>query len=84
VLLGAQVYLVSSWYFYSQGHSFGNRMLVNCTPVIAVGLAALLTSLAQRPRLRLLALGTGIGLVAVNLLLMGLWAAGRIGPLKPT
>lgn len=83
VLLAAQTYLVSSWYFFSQGHSFGNRMLVNCTPVIAIGLAALLTALAPRPRLRFVALTAGIGLVGMNLLLMALWAAGRIGPLSP-
>jgi hypothetical protein len=81
-LLAVQIYLVSSWYFYSQGHTFGNRMLVNCTPVIAIGLAALLTSLSRRPRLRLAALVAGIVLVAVNVLLMALWAAGRIGPLS--
>jgi hypothetical protein len=81
-LLAVQIYLVSSWYFYSQGHAFGNRMLVNCTPVIAIGLAALLTSLAHRPRLRQAALVAGLGLVAVNLMLMALWAAGRIGPLS--
>jgi hypothetical protein len=81
-LLALQLYLVSSWYFYSQGHSFGNRMLVNCTPVIAIGLAGLLTSLDPRPRARAAVLAIGIGLVAVNLLWMALWATGRIGPLS--
>ena len=31
VVVGLQVYMVSSWFFLSQGHTFGNRMLVNCT-----------------------------------------------------
>jgi hypothetical protein len=57
-------------------------MLVNCTPVIAIGLAGLLTSLDPRPRARAAVLAIGIGLVAVNLLWMALWATGRIGPLS--
>ena len=52
VVVGLQVYLVSSWYFVSQGHTFGNRMLVNCTVFFAVGLAALLDAAGRRPQLR--------------------------------
>jgi hypothetical protein len=81
-LLATQIYIVSSWYFYSQGHAFGNRMLVNCTVVMAVGLAALLTSIEPHRRVRRAALIAGLGLVAVNLLLIGLWVTGRIGPLS--
>jgi hypothetical protein len=80
-LLALQLYLVSSWHFYSQGHTFGNRMLVNCTVVLAVGLAALLTALGPRRTLRRAAIAAGGLLVAWNLALMALWAAGRIGPL---
>ena len=46
VVVGLQLYIVSSWFFVSQGHTFGNRMLVNCTVFFAVGLAALLTATA--------------------------------------
>ena len=52
VVVGVQVYMVSSWFFVSQGHTFGNRMLVNCTVFFAVGLAALLTATADSARLR--------------------------------
>lgn len=33
-----QWYLVSSWWASSQGHSFGNRMLISCSPMFALGL----------------------------------------------
>jgi hypothetical protein len=80
-LLAMQLYLVSSWYFYSQGHTFGNRMLVNCTVVLAVGLAAVLTALRPRPAMRRAALISCCVLVGLNIVAMVLWSAGRIGPL---
>ena len=81
-LFAMQLYLVSSWYFYSQGHTFGNRMLVNCTVVLAVGLAAVLTALRPRPALRRAALVLGCALVVLNVVAMALWSTGRIGPLS--
>ena len=36
--IAAQWYLVSSWYYVSQGHTFGNRMLTNCTVFFVAGL----------------------------------------------
>ena len=86
--------LVSSWYFVSQGHSFGNRMLTNCTVLFAVGLAEVLrwtggtgwsgrsgsTGWSGGAMRRVVLLSCGLA-VAVNLALIGLWALGRIGPL---
>jgi hypothetical protein len=77
--VAAQWYLVSSWYFVSQGHSFGNRMLTNCTVLFAVGLAEVLAWTGGAMR-RAVLLVCGLA-VAVNLTLIGLWALGRIGPL---
>jgi hypothetical protein len=79
--VGLQVYIVSSWYFVSQGHTIGNRMLVNCTVFFAVGLAAVLTATAHRPRLRVTIQAAGVLLVGLNGLLMFLWSRGAIGPL---
>lgn len=81
ILVGLQLYLVSSWFFLSQGHAFGNRMLVNCTVFFAVGLAAVLAAAGQRPRWRAAIQAAGVVLVGVNLLLMWLWSRGAIGPL---
>jgi hypothetical protein len=81
VVVGLQVYMVSSWFFLSQGHTFGNRMLVNCTVFFAVGLAALLDAAGTRPQLRVAIQGAGVLLVGLNMLLMWLWTRGLIGPL---
>ena len=81
LLLAVQVYMVSSWFFLSQGHTFGNRMLVNCTVFIAVGVAALLVALRERPTLHRAWLAICAALVGVNVVLMGLWTLGLIGPL---
>jgi len=80
-MIGLQIYLVASWYFVSQGHTFGNRMLVNCTVFFVVGLAALMATAAARPPLRRAIQVVGILLVGVNLWLMWLWTRGGIGPL---
>jgi hypothetical protein len=81
IVVAVQVYMVSSWFFQSQGHTFGNRMLVNCTVFFAVGLAALLAATARLPQLRLTIQAVGVLLVGVNVLLMWLWSRGAIGPL---
>jgi hypothetical protein len=79
--IAIQWYLVSSWYFVSQGHTFGNRMLTNCTVLFAAGLAKVFqetrgTRGAHGALLVVCALA-----VSINLALIGLWALGRIGPL---
>lgn len=79
--IAVQVYLVSSWFFLSQGHTFGNRMLVNCTVFFVVGLASLLAAAGKRPQVRLSIQAAGVLLVGVNLLLMWLWTRGVIGPM---
>ena len=81
LMVAVQVYLVASWYFVSQGHAFGNRMLVNCTVFFVVGLTALLDAARDRPRLRAGLLAAGVLLAGANLLLMWLWTRGAVGPL---
>jgi hypothetical protein len=81
VLLALQIYMVSSWFFLSQGHTFGNRMLVNCTVFFAVGIAALVAAARARPELRAALLTLCVLLAGVNVILMGLWSRGLIGPL---
>lgn len=81
VVFGVQIYVVSSWSFVSQGHTFGNRMLVNCTVFVAVGLAAVLVSAAAHPRMRAAMLAVGVLLVGANVWLMWLWTRGLVGPL---
>lgn len=81
-IVAVQIYLVSSWYFVSQGHTFGNRMLVNCTVFFVVGMAALMATARARPGLRQAIQATGVVLVGANVLLMWLWTRGGIGPLR--
>jgi len=40
--LAIQVYVVASWHEWWQGDAFGARMLINCAPILALGLAALI------------------------------------------
>jgi hypothetical protein len=84
-----QWYVVSSWYFVSQGHTFGNRMLTNCTVLLVAGLAEMLRRVrsgatgatgATGARAALLALC--VAAILTNFVLIGLWAVGRIGPLS--
>lgn len=42
LLFAIQVYLVSAWWSYTQGHTFGNRMMVNSTMVLGLGLMEVL------------------------------------------
>jgi len=81
-MIGLQIYLVASWYFVSQGHTFGNRMLVNCTVFFVVGLAGFLVTAASRPLLRRAIQSVGVVLVGINVWLMWLWTRGGIGPLQ--
>ncbi len=50
---GTQWYIVSAWGYVSQGGTFGNRILMNCTAVFAVGMLHLLADLNDHhPRRR--------------------------------
>jgi hypothetical protein len=80
VYVALQIYIVGSWFFLSQGHAFGNRMLVSCTVFFVVGLAGALAHAGTRPQLRASIRAAGVFLVGVNLLLMWLWSRGVIGP----
>jgi hypothetical protein len=44
----AQWYLISSWSFYTQGATFGNRMLLNATMIFAIGLIDLLAGAQKK------------------------------------
>ena len=57
-----QLYIVSAWYGWFGGHSFGNRMLINSLPALALGLAALIDWAAKRNALRV------AGILAVSLI----------------
>ena len=48
VMLLAQLYLVGSWHGWWGGHSFGNRLLINSIPALALGLAALIDWTVRR------------------------------------
>jgi len=84
VAVAAQWYLVSSWYFVSQGHTFGNRMLTNCTVFFVAGLAEMFRSAwgaeGARGAWGALLAACGVAIIA-NVVLVGLWALGWIGPL---
>ncbi len=43
-----QVYVVAAWHTWWQGDAFGSRMLINCAPAFALGLAELLRRLQAR------------------------------------
>jgi hypothetical protein len=65
----AQVYLVGSWSAWSAAASFGQRFMINGTPVYILGLAAWLARLQQRIEWK--PIGAAVVLfIAWNLLLM--------------
>jgi hypothetical protein len=64
-----QWYVVSSWWAWDQGKSFGGRMFIVCTPIFALGLALLLTRLRDASHLRV-GLAAACLLVAANGALM--------------
>lgn len=61
--------VVSSWHQWDQGDAFGGRMFIVCTPIFALGTAALLDVAARRWPWRRIVVG-GMLLVALNLLLL--------------
>jgi hypothetical protein len=48
LMLAIQAYIVSCWHVWWQGDAFGSRMLINCAPILTLGLAALLEYLYKR------------------------------------
>lgn len=66
--LGIQVYLVASWWVWTQGDAFGGRMLIVCTPIFVVGVAVLIDWLNQNGWMRFAYASLGV-LVASNFLL---------------
>ena len=91
VAVAAQWYLVSSWYFVSQGHTFGNRMLTNCAVFFVAGLGEMFRGAwgAQGARgaqgaqgaMRRVMVAACVVAITLNLILIALWALGSIGPL---
>jgi hypothetical protein len=61
-----QVYVTSAWVSPDQGATFGNRVLLNCTPIFAIGLMSWL----DRPRIGLCA-----ALIGLNATLAALYCA---------
>ena len=54
VAVALQMYIVASWHEWWQGDAFGSRMLINCAPVFALGLAGLITWARRRLDWRIL------------------------------
>jgi hypothetical protein len=67
-----QLYVVSSWWAWDQGKSFGGRMFIVCTPIFALGLALTLERLRERRYWRA-GLAAAAILVALNALAMALY-----------
>lgn len=76
----AQWYLVSSWSAPSQGHSFGNRILLNSTVIFAIGFMHLLSSFRKRELFPMYAVGLSGGFVVLNGVLVVLYVFRIIGP----
>ncbi|HDM76777.1 MAG TPA: hypothetical protein ENG51_09945 [Deltaproteobacteria bacterium] len=74
-----QLYLVSSWSDPSQGDSFGNRMLVNSTPLFGLWIMSFLREVWPRGRGRKWLLAGALLLVGLNALLMFLYCFRIIG-----
>lgn len=53
LMFAAQLYLISSWYGWFGGHSFGSRMLISSLPALALGLAAVIDWASRRNALPL-------------------------------
>jgi hypothetical protein len=64
-----QVYLISSWYNWWQGASFGGRMFSNCNFIFVMGLASL-WSRARIPLVRQVAVLLTSGCIVWNILLV--------------
>ena len=74
--------VVSSWHDWAQGDAFGGRMFIVCTPILAIGLAALLDVAARRwPWRRILVCGAA--LVLLNFLLLVQYRVQLLGLGRP-
>ncbi|BBA78776.1 hypothetical protein RGRSB_0156 [cyanobacterium endosymbiont of Rhopalodia gibberula] len=74
---GLQVYLVSSWWCWWQGSSFGGRMFINCSLIFVWGLAAFWDNLSYK-RSRLIGVGVTLFLIGWNVLLILQYESGMI------
>jgi len=75
-----QWYIVSSWFAPSQGDSFGNRMLLNCSIVFAIGLMHFLYYIKSvRDKYYTYAIISLGGLILLNGILSGLYCFRIIG-----
>lgn len=72
-----QWYLVSSWSSPGQGDSFGNRMLISCSPIFAFGLMQAFSSTDVLKNRK--ALWGCVALVGLNGVLIGLYCLRIIG-----
>jgi hypothetical protein len=54
IAVALQIYIVASWHEWWQGDAFGSRMLINCAPVFALGLASMITWARERIDWRIL------------------------------
>lgn len=70
VAVAIQIYVVASWHAWWQGDAFGSRMLINCAPAFALGLAALITWVRARVDVRVV-----LAVAALALLWNGLFIA---------
>ena len=74
-----QLYLISSWWSWWQGASFGGRMFSNCTFIFVFGLAALWNYFQRKSQL-LIPLGVTLFLIFWNSLLVLQYESGLIPP----
>lgn len=72
-----QIYVISVWWAWSQGDSFGGRMFISSLPVLALGLGALIEWAVARGTLPALEL-VGGGLIAWNALFFAQYRLGYI------
>ena len=72
--IGMQWYLISSWWAWDQGKSFGGRMFIGCTPFFVLGVLTLWRWAAERGRERV-AVAVAALLVAANVALIVAYVA---------
>jgi hypothetical protein len=77
-----QIYVVSAWWAWSQGDSFGGRMFIGSLPVLALGLGALIEWAIARGTLPALEL-IGGGLIVWNALFFAQYRLGYISMSAP-
>lgn len=75
----AQLYLVSSWWIPYQGDTFGNRMLLNCVFIFAVGMMEFFDRIHENRKVFNLCLSLALLMVIINLALVPLYCFRLIG-----